>query len=190
MEGFQHRTEVGNVNGDIEITRFEPSAEATAEIDAIFFAASATQVFASEAAQAVFRERWLGRYLLHFAEGTYIAKDQTGRVLGYVIGSFEDPAKDPLFSDIAFFQSFRSETARFPAQLHINLAPEARNRGIGGRLIEAFCRTAKGKGSHGVHVVTSATSRNRTFYARQGFVLQASLTTGDGGEIVLLGRKL
>jgi len=174
----------------VRITRFEPTINAIADVDAIFFAASATQSFASAAARAAFRERWLGRYLQHVPAGAFVACDGAGRIIGYVVGSFEDPARDPLFSDIAIFQSLRAETARFPAQLHINLAPEARNRGIGGQLIDAFCGEASARGARGVHVVTSATSRNRRFYARQGFVLQASLTTGDGGEIVLLGRNL
>ena len=40
-----------------------PSSKLSDQIDAIFFEASNTKSFESDAARAVFRERWLGRYL-------------------------------------------------------------------------------------------------------------------------------
>ena len=156
-------------------------AQALAEIDAIFFEASATKSFASQASRAVFRERWLGRHLVHFPACTFLARDRAGTILGYVIGALDDPAHDPRFADIPYFRDFAHLTARYPAHLHINLAPAARNRGIGGRLVDAFCAHAAAQGKPGVHVVTSETSRNRSFYARQRFSLDlirlASRTT-------------
>lgn len=162
---------------------------ARAQIDAIFFEASATKAFADETARAAFRERWLGRYLDRFPDCAFLAMGADGRVAGYLVGSLADPARDPLFADIAFFGDLAEHTARFPAQLHINLAPEARGRGIGGRLIAAFCDLARSRGVTGVHVVTGAASRNRTFYAREGFEVEAMLG-GPGQAIVLLGRRL
>lgn len=159
------------------------------QIDAIFFDASATQSFPDAATKAAFRERWLGRFLTAFRDGTFVAVDGAGTVVGYVIGAVGDPAQDPRFADIAYFKDLASLTAQYPAHLHINLAGSARNRGIGGRLIAAFCDHARQRGAAGVHVVTSKASRNRSFYARQGFVLLATL--GDPGrEIVMLGRQL
>jgi GNAT superfamily N-acetyltransferase len=164
-------------------------ASAVAAIDAIFFEASATQSFAGDAERAVFHERWLGRYLADFTDGCFVALGPDGRVLGYVVGATTDPARDPRFADIGYFSVLAAETRRFPAHLHINLAPEARNKGLGGRLIEAFCAHARAKGAHGVHVVTAAASRNRTFYARAGFthVVEADW---NGHAIVFLGRTL
>ena len=134
-------------------------------VDSIFFAASATQTFPSEAARAAFRERWLGRYLAVFPDCVFLAFDMSGAVIGYVAGALEDPALDPRFADISYFRDFAYLTQHYPAHLHINLAENARNRGVGGMLIEAFCRHAIDQGSTGVHVVTAETSRNRTFYA-------------------------
>ncbi len=158
-------------------------------MEGIFFAASATQSFADAATRAAFRERWLGRFLAHYPEGTFVAVDSRGTLLGYVIGSVDDPAHDPRFADIAYFKDLAQLTRHYPAHLHINLAPEARNKGIGGRLVEAFAGYARENGAIGVHVVTSKASRNRSFYARQGFDLLATLGA-PGQEIVMLGRLL
>ncbi len=161
---------------------------AEAAIDTIFFGASATQSFADAATKAAFRERWLGRFLVLHPNATFVAQAPGGKVVGYVVGAVEDPARDPRFADIAYFADLANLTARYPAHLHINLAADARNQGLGGRLIEAFCAYARAKGAAGVHVVTSKASRNRTFYARQQFELLATL--GDPGrEIVMLGRR-
>lgn len=162
---------------------------AAAAIDAIFFDASATKTFASEIDRAAFRERWLGRFLDHFSADCFVAVGPAGEVIGYVAGALEDPALDPRFADIGYFHHLAAETARFPAHLHINLAPEARNKAIGRHLIETFCRHARAAGARGVHVVTSAASRNRTFYARAGFT-HVVAADWNGHPIVFLGRAL
>ena len=159
-----------------------------AEIDDIFYSSSATQSFQSEALKRAFRERWLGRYFLHFPELALVAREGD-TVVGYIVGAHEDPATDPRFADIAYFRDLAPLTATLPAHLHINLAAGARNQGTGGRLIEAFCERAAAAAVGGVHVVTAAASRNRPFYARHGFELCATLA-GPGGDIVMLGRRL
>ena len=159
------------------------------EIDAIFFGASATQSFAGAEAGVAFRERWLGRYLEHFPACTFLAFDGAGSVIGYITGSLADPALDPLFADIGYFREFAPQTARFPAHLHINLHASARNRGVGVRLIDIFCDHARKHGAPGVHAVTSEHSRNRSFYARNGFAVAAS-ASWNGHPIVFLARSL
>jgi GNAT superfamily N-acetyltransferase len=165
------------------------SARQQAEIDAIFFAASATQAFASETARAAFRDRWLGRYFERFPQDAWLALDADGGVSGYLVGSREDPARDPVFADIGYFADLGDVTPLYPAHLHINLAEAARSQGIGGRLVEAFVAQLRADGVAGVHVVTGAQSRNRTFYARLGFALVRELDW-NGAAIVMLGRKI
>ena len=159
------------------------------EIDAIFFAASGTQAFADAAERDRFRERWLGRYLEHDTDDTLLALDVGGTVLGYLVGARTDPARAPRFADIAYFTRLADLTARHPAHLHINLAQTARGRGVGGRLIEAFCSRLVTDGIPGVHVVTGAAARNRAFYARLGFETLRTLDW-NGRAIVMLGRRL
>ena len=144
-------------------------------IDTIFFEASNTKSFASEAERAAFRERWLVGEI--FAEPAF-ARD--GTLAGYLVGSVLEPVGFEAFADAAW---------EYTAHLHVNLAPQFRDRGIGGRLIAAFATDALFAGAPGMHVVTSADSRNVAFYARNGFA--EIVRAGVGGrELVFLGRKL
>ena len=156
-------------------------------IDAIFFAASATQTFASERERQAFRERWLGRYLDHYPQMTLVAIDPSNQVIGYLVGASDDPARNPLFADIAYFAELADLTLSFPAHLHINLDARARGQGIGANLVRVFCAQLARVGVPGVHVVTSTASRNRSFYARLGFQPLRTVVS-KGGSIVMLGR--
>ncbi len=161
----------------------------TAGLDAVFFEASNTKVFADEAARAAFRQRWLGRFLEHDARWAYVALADDATVAGYLAGSIDDPARTARFSDLAYFKDFAALTARYPAQLHVNLAPAYRSQGLGQRLIEAFVADLRHAGVHGVHVITSRGARNVGFYERNGFRELGS--TGEGArEVVFLARDL
>lgn len=159
------------------------------EIDAVFFESSAMKSFGSEAERTAFRERWLGRYLTHYPAQAYAALCEDGTIAGYLVGSLDDPARTPLFSDIAYFQGFAALTARFPAQLHVNLAPEWRGQGIGARLVAAFVEDAGRLGATGVHVVTSRGMRNVGFYLANGFHEAGSLAV-NGRDLLFLARSL
>lgn len=164
-------------------------AKLDAELDQIFFEASNTKSFASESDRETFRERWLGRYLKHDAALAFIAVDTSRSIAGYVVGAADDPGQSRRFDDVGYFADFRDLTARYPAHLHVNLAPAFRNQGIGGQLIGAFIAEAKRQGAHGAHVVTSANARNVRFYSRNGFREEGRLCR-DGREIVFLARTI
>lgn len=157
--------------------------------DAIFFEASGTKSFTSSEVRDAFRERWLGLYLRVYSEWVYLAIDDAGSLQGYLLGSLDDPAVTPLFSDIGYFQNMAALTARFPGQLHVNLAPVARGQGVGSRLVTAFAEGAVEAGCKGLHVVTGRTMRNVGFYERNGFAKQ-NLFDWQGRELVFLGRVL
>ncbi|MFV0297767.1 MAG: GNAT family N-acetyltransferase [Hyphomicrobiaceae bacterium] len=173
----------------VRLTAVDSWSDRMQELDPIFFEASATRFFPDEAARQAFRERWLGRYLVHWPDMAHVAMDDGGAILGYIVGACEDPADDPLFDDIGYWPHIAHLTARYPGHLHINLAAEARNRGIGQALIAAFLSDLRRKGVSGVHLVTGRDSRNRSFYARCGFEEAASLEWG-GTPIVMLARQL
>ncbi len=163
--------------------------EATASIARIFFAASGTQSFASPDAKIAFQERWLGRYLTFDPGLVFVALGDEGMVVGYLAGSFDDPASTARFSDVGFFKDFAPLTRRFPGHLHVNLDASLRNGGVGSRLVDAFCEAARAAGLPGVHVVTGKGVRNVGFYERLGFIERGS-TLSHGKEIVFLGRSL
>lgn len=185
--------------GDITVSRWAELANRDRLIEGIeqvFFAASATQSFANAAARAAFRERWLGRYLEHDPEFVYVAlrsaahdQQNDGGVAGYLIGARDDPARAERFADLGYFQKLREASARFPAQLHVNLDESVRGRGIGGRLIAAFVGDLERAGVAGVHVVTGKGARNVAFYNRNGFQ-QVAQFDWDGKDLVMLGRAL
>ena len=158
-------------------------------LDAIFFASSNTTSFASDEARALFRERWLGRYLTYDPQWTYVAMTSGGDVAGYLAGCLEDPARTPRFADIGYFGAFAGLTARYPAHLHINLAQGFRSGGIGSALIARFGAEARHAGAPGVHVVTSRGARNVRFYERNGFHEAGAMGAGLQ-EVVFLAKNL
>lgn len=160
-----------------------------ARLEAIFFAASNVRHFADEPARHAFRERWLGRYLAHYSADFFLAIDDAAGIVGYLAGCLDDPARLPLFTDIGYFAENSDITRRYPAHLHVNLDADWRNRGIGARLIDAFCAHAAAAKAPGVHVVTGSATRNVRFYARCGFAPLRTVVW-NGSRIVILGRAL
>jgi GNAT superfamily N-acetyltransferase len=160
------------------------------QVDAVFLEASERRSVASPEERAAFRDRWLGRYLRGGSDIVLVAEDRTGTVAGYLVGALEDPADQERFADIGYFRAeFRTLCRRYPAHLHINLAPAFRNCGIGARLISAFAIRAAEAGAQGMHVVTGKGARNVRFYNRCGFV-ELGLTAWNGRQVVFLGKPL
>ena len=182
MAGTQEPIAVQSLASLGDWRRLEP------QIDAIFFEASG-RTFVTGAERDAFRERWLGRYLERWPELAFVLLTSDCQVAGYLVGCLDNPATNPLFADLSYFQDFAATCEQFPAHLHINLASEYRGGGLGGRLIEAFAAAASAAGAPGMHVVTSPSARNVGFYARLGFT-EAARTLWTGKPVVLLGRVL
>ncbi len=163
------------------------------EIERIFFQSSGTKTFVSDDARAAFQERWLGRYLVHDRRHAFLAVANPGfadeRIAGYLVGSLDDPARAARFDDLGYFKSVAELTARYPAQLHVNLAEDWRGQGVGRALVEAFCAHARAAGAPGVHVFTGRGMRNVSFYEAAGFA-EVGAVAWNGSEIVMLGRGL
>jgi len=160
-----------------------------AEIDRIFFAASLRKTFADTSEREAFKERWLGRYLVHDRAHAFVARTEGGSVAGYLVGCVDDPARAPRFQDHAYYAEVSDLAARYPAHLHVNLDAGWRSRGIGGRLIEAFASRAVQCGAGGVHIVTGASARNVNFYRRCGFEALRELNW-MGSPLVFMGHDL
>jgi GNAT superfamily N-acetyltransferase len=159
-----------------------------AAIDEIFFTSSAVQQFTDDAHRARFRERWLGRYLDRYPECFFVAV--TGDVvIGYLAGCLENPAGHPLFADLGYYQAFGPLCATYPAHLHINVAAQARSKGVGAALIEAFAAQVKRAGAPGLHLVTNEGARNVRFYQKCGFDV-LDTTPWHGTPVVFMGRRI
>jgi GNAT superfamily N-acetyltransferase len=165
------------------------SGALSAAIEAIFWETTVSPP-ADAVARAAFRDLWLDQYLRHDPGLAYVALDATsGALAGYLVGCWDNPATSPRFANLAYFQTFAAACDRFPAHLHINLTAACQNRGIGGRLIEAFAAATRDAGYPGVHVVTAGDARNVGFYTRAGFK-RITATPRNGRDIVFLGREL
>lgn len=173
----------------VPLARAADPTRARAEIDAIFFQSSATQSFASEATRAAFHERWLGRYLRDEPDLAFVALTASGAVAGYIVGSAEDPAASNRFADIPFTRAFADLSRDYPAHLHVNCDAGWRGRGIGAALVATFAAAVKARGAHGLHLVTGAASRNRLFYAREGFEPRG-FWGEPGSQAVFLAKRL
>ena len=158
-------------------------------IERIFFASAGRTTFADDTDRNAFRERWLGRYLTHDRAHAFVARDENGGVVGYLVGCLADPAQAARFDDISFYPDFADFTTRYPAHLHINLDAAWRGKGIGARLIEAFAEQAARAGVAGVHIVTGAAARNIGFYRRCGFEPLRE-AQWNGNAILFMGRDL
>lgn len=160
-----------------------------AQVDAIFFEASGRN-FVPGPEREAFHERWLGRYLQRNTDVVLLALDAEQTVAGYVMGALGDPSEQQRFDDISYFRrEFRDLCRRYPAHLHVNIAPAFRSRGLGAQLIERFAAHAREAGAPGMHVVTGKQARNAKFYARCGFSELGTAVWNDG-EIVFLGKGL
>jgi len=160
-----------------------------AQVEAIFFEASG-RTLTPGAEREAFRERWLGRYLSGGSDVVLLALEGSDRVAGYLVGALENPAEQPRFADIRYLHTdFAELCRRFPAHLHINLAPAFRCKGIGGRLIEAFAIRAAAAHAPGMHVVTGEGMRNVGFYRRCGFA-EHGRAPWNGRTVLFLARAL
>jgi GNAT superfamily N-acetyltransferase len=173
----------------VRLDRPEHHPELVTQVEAIFWETSA-RTFTPGPERDAFRERWLGRYMMGGCDLVLLALFGEKTVAGYLVGALENPAEQPRFADIGYFRSdFADLARRFPAHLHINLAPTFRSQGIGARLIETFAGHAKRAGAPGMHVVTGKDMRNVRFYLRCGFNERA-IALSNGRKIVFLGREL
>ena len=164
------------------------TASLTRALDDILFEASATTSFTSDAARAAFRDRWLGRYLAGAPEHAFLALSGKGEIAGYLVGALADPALDRHLDDLGYVQDFAALSARYPAHLHINLAPQYRSGGIGARLVEAFATHAVACHAPGMHVVTARGMRNVGFYLHNGFS-ELGRATWRGRTLLFLARS-
>lgn len=178
--------------GPATITRLELERDQNSlwhQVDEIFFEAAQRRNFISVAARTTFREQWLGYYQTEAAGQVYLAISDNGQVMGYLTGCLDSAAAARLFRDLPHYALFAERFAAFPAHLHINCRADARSRGLGSRLVEAFCADCQQQSIAGVHVVTAADARNAAFYRRLAF--NAEETRGwQGRDLLFLGRKL
>lgn len=159
-----------------------------AAIREIFFLSSARQLFESEREREEFFALWTEYYFKFFPDLILVdQKDEAVR--GYLMGCPDSEAAMPFYaSRLKSYSLFADQFARFPAHLHMNVHPSARNEGVGGRLLARFAESITAQGIAGAHLVTSPDSPNRAFYRRHGFNFELERHHA-GYPLLFMGRS-
>lgn len=164
------------------------SEDVLRRIKAIFFQASGREDFTSEADRQAFCYRWLGVYLEHYPDFSFIAVDRSGEISGYLAGTPNSRSLRTFLDKARDLDAFASYWDGYPAHLHVNVDENARGRGIGGELVGAFLTRCRTVGILGAHVISAKGARNLSFYERCGFCGVATAEVA-GRDLIFLGQS-
>ncbi len=156
-------------------------------IEEIFWLTAQQSEFESAEERKSYYRRWAGSYLDQYPQWVYTAQED-GRVLGYLLGC-PDSYEALKTLDFPGLQIFQEHFEQYPAHLHINVHPEGQGKGIGKKLIEAYCADLARAGIPGVHLITSTTAKNPGFYRRVGFSFERKASS-DADTALFMGREL
>ena len=135
-------------------------------------------------------------YLEKEPENCFVAVDENDNVVGYTYGVKDYDTYQENFADyinaVAELENrrFLSEALiemydhaiykkDYPAHLHIDILPDYQSKGIGSKLIKAFCDNLKEQGVKGVMLIVGCENDGaRRFYERNGFTLLQEKPTG------------
>jgi ribosomal protein S18 acetylase RimI-like enzyme len=167
----------------IVISRFDEKD--LPELKEIFFESSARKEFKDEDEKEKFYRKYLGLYLEISPELALVAKSD--KVLGYILGQENSDGKVRVLQP--HLDVFKDLFDCFPAHLHINLHRDSRGLGIGSKLLIEFENLLINKGIKGVHLMTSPSSRNSSFYRRSGYHFEETRDYAGNG-ILFMGKSL
>lgn len=169
---------------EIVISSIEEFPDRLEEVMEIFFESSTKKDFASVEERTRFVVKYLGVYIQSYPQLCLIAlKDD--KVLGYCCGMPQTPPQ--LYELQPHLEVFEDQFDLYGSHLHINCHHEARGMGVGGRLVLAFEEMMKQESSSGIHVITSPTARNVSFYEKLGYHHRVQRQYNDA-ELLLLGK--
>lgn len=152
----------------------------------IFFETSEKKSFSSASEKQKFLEKYFLNYCRLSPSYFFVAlKDK--KVLGYICGSPE--TNDEMIKLNPYLALFTDSLHVYPAHLHINCSTETQGMGVGSRLMTHFCSHLQAQACQGVHIITTGSARNRSFYKKVGFRYQKS-ALWHGVELLFMGKAL
>lgn len=156
------------------------------EVKEIFFESSTRKSFKDEAEKGAFFYKYVGFYLKHYPDYAFVA--YADRVLGYVVGAPETLEEELLLIQ-PHLLSFKDYFTEYPAHLHINCHSEARGMGVGQQLVSELLKRLEASKIKGLHIMTGADARNKSFYHRLGFTFEV-IENFQGSPILFMGKSL
>jgi GNAT superfamily N-acetyltransferase len=156
----------------MDIKVLEP--EDIEEVKKIFYESSTVKEFKDQETKNQFEWKYLGWYLKNFPELFFIAstsESQKKTILGYIASCPNTLAAKDLIHANPSLEIFIDMYDTFPAHLHMNLTEKARGKGTGSLLIQALESNLRMQGVNGLHLITSPTARNRSFYEKNLFTV-------------------
>ncbi len=129
-------------------------------------------------------------------QNCFVAVDENDKPVGYCYGvadydeyqnNFEpyirkvESLKDRAYLKDALTEMYDHAIYKrdYPAHLHIDILPDYQSKGIGSKLIEAFCNNLKEQSIKGVMLIVGTENEGaRRFYERNGFTLLQDIKTG------------
>lgn len=154
-------------------------AEDYPQVEEIFWLTSSRTVFANEAERCQFRQQYLDSYLSQLVLVALLNE----QVMGYILGVSDTQAERAHWAP--HMELFQEYYGTFPAHLHVNCHPMAQGRGLGRLLVMGLESELSSKGVRGLHLITSVSARNVSFYKQLGFLEVARKMRGDAALLML-----
>lgn len=135
-------------------------------------------------------------YLEKEPENCFVAVDENDKPIGYTYGSSDYDKYQENFSEyLKMVEEIESRKfladaltemydhaiykEDYPAHLHIDILPDYQSKGIGSRLIKAFCDNLREQNVKGVMLIVGSENEGaRRFYERNGFTLLQDKPSG------------
>jgi GNAT superfamily N-acetyltransferase len=155
----------------------------------IFFLTSRPGVHPIDYQKEDFFYSWAGWYLETAPEQTLLIRNEDKRIVGYLVGCLDSTSARRLYQHLFYYQAFAHCYSEYPSHFHVNCDPDFQSVGFGGALVKKFVSNAADSGVTGVHVVTGATAKNRSFYDKLEFIEYDQKLIGNS-SLVFLGKKL
>lgn len=154
-----------------------------------FLSADPRNVSEDPVKNEAFFEKWTGYYFKYCPEWILLAwKDH--KLLGYIMCETDSARALPYYeSRNPTYSLFKDQFDEYPAHLHMNSHPEARNQGVGAAMVAELVRRLKAEKVGGVHLITSPAQRNVGFYRKNDFDFELQ-REWRGFPLLFMGRKI
>ena len=155
----------------------------------IFFLTSRQGAYLAGCQKEDFFYSWAGWYMETAPEQALLIRNADKKIVGYLVGCLDSGSARRLYQSLFYYKAFAHCYSEYPSHFHVNCDPDFQSVGFGGALVKRFVSDAHDLGIKGVHLVTGAVAKNRSFYEKLEF-REYDQKFVSNNSLVLLGKKL